>query len=271
MSVMPSTDPRVDLEKLKRDLDIFGYVVVPNLIPREKAGRMSQRLMELMRRDPEHEQKPLQNLHGVFNALETSADFELFVPLLDNPVALALAEYKLGMNFQMSISGALWLKPHAGSAGFGWHADVPMGWFGANKKPRVDLCFAINCLWMLTDFTQANGATRVLPFSHRSQSDPGQLGEADYANAVSAEGTAGSCLIFDNALWHAAGSNTSDQHRLGVSNPYFPIWLDGGNVGWTPVTRKTYAQLPPHVQKMHLHVLDDAASGVSAGMTKRGY
>ena len=90
MSVMPSTDPRVDLEKLKRDLDIFGYVVVPNLIPGEKAGRMAQRLMELMRRDPEHEQKPLQNLHGVFNALETAADFELFVPMLDNPVVAGL-------------------------------------------------------------------------------------------------------------------------------------------------------------------------------------
>jgi len=253
--------PAVNIEQLKQNLDVYGYVIVPNLLPRDHADRMAQRLKELMLRDPEHKKKPLQNLHGVFNALETPADFELLVPLLDNPVVLALAEHMVGKDFQMSCTGALWLKARAGASGFDWHADVPLGWFAANKKPMVDLCFAINCLWMLTDFTKENGATKIVPFSHRSMTEPSQVKNPDYSSAISAEAPAGSALVFNNAMWHAAGSNDSDQDRIGCSNPYFPSWLDGGNVGWQPVTRKAYKMFPPHVQKMHKHVLDDSTAG----------
>lgn len=266
----PAVQKKIDMEKLKQDVEVYGYVIIPDLIPRDQCERMSARLKELMLREPGHEKKKLQNLHGVFNALETKEDFELFVHLLDNPVVLELVEHMVGQNYQMSCTGALWLKPRAGASGFGWHADVPMNWFPANKKPMVNLCFAVNCLWMLTDFTEANGATKVIPFSHKSLTEPGSVKNPDFSSAISAEGTAGSCVFFNNALWHAAGSNDTDQDRIGVSNPYFPVWLDGGNVGWQPVTRKAYQMFPAHVQKMHMHVLEDSA-GFSEGMSKRGY
>jgi ectoine hydroxylase-related dioxygenase (phytanoyl-CoA dioxygenase family) len=263
--------PADDLELLKHRLEVYGYALIPELIPRADAARMSARLIELMRRDPTHAERPYQNLHGVFNALETDDDLALFTRLVDHPVALALAEHQLGRQFQMSVSGALWLKPHAGSAGFGWHADVPMGWFAANRKPRVDLCFAINCLWMLTDFTTANGATRIMPFSHRSHHEPQRLKDADFSAAVTAEAPAGSCLVFDNALWHSAGANTSDEDRVGLSNPYFPSWLDGCNVGWTPIERRIWERLPPHVQRLHTRTLDPGIAGATPGMTRQAY
>src|ERR1043165_5150358 len=89
----------INMEQLKQDVEVYGYAIIPDLIPRDKCERMSARLKELMEREPGHEKKKLQNLHGVFNALETKEDFELFVPLLDNPVVLELVEHMVGQNY----------------------------------------------------------------------------------------------------------------------------------------------------------------------------
>jgi ectoine hydroxylase-related dioxygenase (phytanoyl-CoA dioxygenase family) len=256
--------PAVDVTELKTHLEVYGYVIVRNLIPRERAARMAARLMEIMRLDPDHEKQKLQNMGRVFDNLETQDDIDLFVPMLDNPVVMAIAEQMVGKNYQVSESGALWLKANAGYSGFGWHSDVPMNWFGDNNKPMPDTCFAINALWALTDFTKENGATRVVPMSHHSKRQipvggiVGSDGQMRFENEISAEAPAGSCVIFNNALWHAAGGNFTNQDRLGVSNPMFPIWLDGGNMGWTPIDRSTYEMLPKHVQRLHRHVFEDS-------------
>jgi ectoine hydroxylase-related dioxygenase (phytanoyl-CoA dioxygenase family) len=247
-----------DLDRLKQDLDVRGYAIVRDRIPRERAEAMAERLRELMHRVPDHAARPFQNLHGVFNALDGAEDVELFAPLCDDPVVMALARHALGEGFQMSASGALWLKPGCGAAGAGWHADVPTGWFSQNQRPRVPLTMAINCLWMITDFTFENGATRVVPFSHHAPYEPRHYPRDDYEYAVSAEATAGSCLVMNNAMWHRAGVNSSDRDRIGLSNPYFPQWLDGGNVGWPAIPRRIHDLLPESVRRLHRHVVEDA-------------
>jgi ectoine hydroxylase-related dioxygenase (phytanoyl-CoA dioxygenase family) len=253
------TDP-AEIDRHKRELDVQGYTIVRERIPRPRADAMAERLRELMCRDTDHGKKPCQNLHGVFNALDGAEDAELFSPLCDDPVVLALAQHAVGDGFQISATGALWLKPGTGESGAGWHADVPTGWFRHNKRPRVQLTFAINCFWMMTDFTYANGATRVVPFSHHAPYEPGDLPRGHYDSEVSAEGPAGSCLVMNNAMWHRAGANTSDRDRIGVSVPYFPQWLDGSNVGWPAIPRRIFNVLPQSVQRLHKHVTEDAAA-----------
>ena len=257
--VAPST---ADLERLKAVLDDQGFVIIPSLIPRANAERMTGRLIEIMQKDSQRNKEKLQTLNGTFDLLESQEELDLFVNLVAHPVVLALAEHMVGRDFQISDTGVLWLKANAGYSGFGWHADSPLDWFSKNKKSMVDLCFGMNCLWMLTDFTPQNGATRVLPRSHRSLRHPcggetGEDGQKRFANEVVAAGPAGSCLIFNHALWHAAGGNFTDQDRIGVSNPYYPQWLDGGNVGWRPIKRSTFERLPSHVRRMHRHVWED--------------
>jgi ectoine hydroxylase-related dioxygenase (phytanoyl-CoA dioxygenase family) len=247
-----------DLERLKQDLDVRGYAIVRDRIPRARADAMAERLRELMRRMPDSEHRGFQNLHGVLNAVDGAEDVELFSPLCDDPVVLALARHALGDGFQMSATGALWLKAGSGACGAGWHADVPTDWFARNQRPRVQLTMAINCLWMVTDFSAANGATRVVPFSHHAPFEPRQYPRADYEYAVSAEGSAGSCVVLNNALWHCAGANTSDRDRIGLSVPYFPQWLDGSNVGWPAIPRRIHKLLPESVRRLHRHVVEDS-------------
>ncbi len=257
----PEGCSRFDVEALSRQLATRGCVVVRELMPRAQAERIGARLAELMDADPAHVDTTYFNIHGLFDAIHTQEDVDLFVPLMDNAVVLALAERQVGKDFQMSTAGGMRLSPRSRS-GFGWHVDVPYQWFLQEGRPFPGECMAITALWMLSDFTKANGATRMVPFSHRSgrapdgiRCDPDGYGHLEHEAPM--EGPAGSCLLFDNAIWHSASENTSDQARLHVTIPIYPSWLDGGNVNWPPVQRRSYRMFPPHVQRLHRHVAED--------------
>ena len=73
-----------------------------------------------------------------------------------------------------------------------------------------------NTMWALTDFTEANGATRLVPGTHREQSpDYGR----DY-DSIPAEMPRGSVLIWHGSLWHGGGANTTGQRRVGLACNY---------------------------------------------------
>lgn len=78
-----------------------------------------------------------------------------------------------------------------------------------------------NTIWAMTDFTAANGATRVLPGSQRLAD---RL-SFTHAQADAAEMPAGSVLFYTGSLYHGAGANTSDQVRYGVNITYAVSWL----------------------------------------------
>jgi len=78
-----------------------------------------------------------------------------------------------------------------------------------------------NTLWAMTEFTAANGATRVIPGSHRLE-DGLRFAEAD---TEAAEMSAGSVLFYTGALYHGAGANRSDATRTGLNLTYVRAWL----------------------------------------------
>jgi ectoine hydroxylase-related dioxygenase (phytanoyl-CoA dioxygenase family) len=78
-----------------------------------------------------------------------------------------------------------------------------------------------NTIWAMTDFTARNGATRVVPGSHRF-ADRLQLAEAD---TEPAEMPAGSALFYTGSLYHGGGANRSEEERLGVNLTYAVSWL----------------------------------------------
>lgn len=79
--------------------------------------------------------------------------------------------------------------------------------------------FVCNAMWMLDDFTEDNGATIVVPGSHRSgrQPDPTTDLNADW---VSATGTAGTVVIFEGRVWHSTGVNHSNCPRIGLTTNF---------------------------------------------------
>ncbi|MPY93059.1 MAG: phytanoyl-CoA dioxygenase family protein [Acidimicrobiia bacterium] len=78
-----------------------------------------------------------------------------------------------------------------------------------------------NTLWALTDFTAANGATNVVPGSHRWPPDR----RAEPAEAVQAEMPKGSVLVYSGTVVHGGGENRSGQPRTGMNLTYCLSWL----------------------------------------------
>jgi ectoine hydroxylase-related dioxygenase (phytanoyl-CoA dioxygenase family) len=78
-----------------------------------------------------------------------------------------------------------------------------------------------NTLWAMTDFTEENGATRVIPGSHRFE-DRREFATAD---TEPAEMPAGSVLFYTGALYHGGGANRSPDVRLGLNLTYALSWL----------------------------------------------
>ena len=241
-------DHHFDLDELKAELDEYGFVVLPNLLPAAQVQQMADRLVEIMNRQPDAA-KRYQNLRGVFNY----DDQDTFVPLVTNPVYLELARHLVGEGMQMAEVGAVWNKPGAPAGGF--HADVPAGWFARSGRPVPDVCFMVNCIWMLTEFTRDNGGTLLLPFSQHSHRIP--RANVAYRHLVAAEGPPGSIVIFNGSIWHGSGANvTRDSQRVGVSSGFFAQWMDPRAGGWYLLTREVRDRMPPEVQAMNRQVVD---------------
>ena len=74
-----------------------------------------------------------------------------------------------------------------------------------------------NSMWAITDFTEANGATRIMPGTHVYDHSP-NYGE-DY-ESIPAEMAKGSVLIWHGSLWHGGGANKTDDRRIGIAMNY---------------------------------------------------
>ena len=70
----------------------------------------------------------------------------------------------------------------------------------------------------LDDFTAENGGTLVVAGTHQRPERPEELYLE--AAAVPVECPAGSMIVFDSTLWHAAGPNRSDRDRLAINHQF---------------------------------------------------
>jgi len=78
-----------------------------------------------------------------------------------------------------------------------------------------------NTMWALTPFTDANGATRIVPGSH-TRGKPTFGGDYE---TVPAEMDSGDVLVWHGSLWHGGGANTTDADRVGIAMNYCAGWV----------------------------------------------
>jgi len=78
-----------------------------------------------------------------------------------------------------------------------------------------------NTIWAMTDFTERNGATRVIPGSNHFE-DRMRFTEQD---TLAAEMAKGSVLFYSGSVYHGGGANRSDQTRYGLNITYNVSWL----------------------------------------------
>jgi ectoine hydroxylase-related dioxygenase (phytanoyl-CoA dioxygenase family) len=88
--------------------------------------------------------------------------------------------------------------------------------------PRPHVPLVCNTMWAVTDFTEQNGATRLVPGSHTRDQGP-MFGEA--YETIAAAMPRGSVLVYNGSLWHGGGANGSNARRIGVAMNYCAGWV----------------------------------------------
>jgi ectoine hydroxylase-related dioxygenase (phytanoyl-CoA dioxygenase family) len=104
----------------------------------------------------------------------------------------------------------------------------------------------LNTMWALDDFTEENGATRVVPGSHRWTDR--MAGPDD--ETVPAVMPAGSVMFYVGKIWHGGGANRTDAPRLGVILEYVASWLRAQENHLLAVPRDVVATLPERLQEL---------------------
>ena len=103
-----------------------------------------------------------------------------------------------------------------------------------------------NTIWALTDFTEANGATRVVPGSNQA-ADRLSFEPAD---TVPAEMTRGSVLIYSGSVYHGGGANTTAETRVGLNITYNLAWLRQEENQYLSVPREVAETLPEELLRL---------------------
>lgn len=193
------------IARVKRD----GYTIVENAIAPDLIDALNDALIRLER---ELEAKP------AMNGFEGHRTVRIYNLLVHDPVfaqvpvhsaVLPIVEGVLDEGCLISSLSSIAIDP--GEIAQPIHADdqvIPLA------KPHAPL--VCNSMWALTDFTEANGATRLVPGSHLKP-NPEYGGTYE---TVPAEMPKGSVLIWDGALWHGGGANSTDTRRTGIAMNY---------------------------------------------------
>ena len=159
---------------------------------------------------------------------------QVFRDLLNNKPVRALIDYSLGNDYLLSSFTANIAKQ--GGVAMDLHTDqwwmpepvrrgpaarIPVGsitrqqpnWTGSKPPQLIAPLVAVNVMWMMVDFTEENGATRIVPGSHLSGVRPKK---EDALKTIAGTGKAGSAMVFDGRTWHGTGANVSSVNRYGI-------------------------------------------------------
>ncbi|HEX7760144.1 MAG TPA: phytanoyl-CoA dioxygenase family protein [Caulobacteraceae bacterium] len=193
------------IERVRRD----GYTIVEGAIAPDLIEALNDALARLERDlgvRPAGNSFEGEHTVRIYNLLAYAAPFTA-IPV--HAAVLPIVEGVLGDGPLISSLSSIAIDP--GETAQPIHADdqvIPL-----DKPHRPIIC---NSMWALTEFTQANGATRLVPGSHTRESP-------EYGGAyetIAAEMPKGSVLIWDGALWHGGGANRTDKRRTGVAMNY---------------------------------------------------
>ncbi len=117
-------------------------------------------------------------------------------------------------------------------------------------------------MWALTDFRDGNGATRVVPGSHKLE-DKLTFSQAD---SVAAEMDAGSVLLYTGSLYHGAGANSTEQDRVGLIVHYSLGWLRQEENQYLCIPDEVLQELPEDL----LRLMGYAKGSYSLGFVDAG-
>lgn len=164
--------------------------------------------------------------------------------LVTHPTSLQVCETHLIPNgehgYQLHVSAALEVGPGAREQVL--HREEDSFTFFPLPRPNI----IVASMWAVSDFRADNGATLLVPGSHRWPSDR----KPKRNEILHAEMPAGAVLFWMGGLLHGAGANTSQDWRYGVILTYSLGWVRQEENQYLDVPRERMAELSPEVRRI---------------------
>jgi len=215
-----------DLEHHQRALDTQGYTVIEDFLSPEVLAEVRRELAFYLGTHQGRNDFEGVKTERVYTLVARARVFWDIV--LDERIR-ALCERCLLPNYLLTASQAIRINPSEKAQPF--HYDDSF-----HHLPRPRAMISLSTIVAVDAFTEENGATQILPGSHRWSDeqlrwlDPFAEGGANDAagrferEAVSATMPAGACLVFSGLLVHRGGANRSSAARTAFSNQYCQPW-----------------------------------------------
>jgi hypothetical protein len=251
-STMTATIERFDVttepDAIYKAIDRDGAAIIEGLLPADVVARVNAEVgPALDAADPDEAlfDPVMQAFHGPFTkqvagACGLSPTFATEV--MCHPLLLALCDRILlpsCARYQLNLGHLLQRGPGADEQ---WlHRDEAVWSDVPRPGPELQLATVI----AFVDFTRENGATRILPGSHRwpdralSPAEQVMGMNATPDQIAYAEMPAGSAVVYSGGTIHAGGSNTTDIPRRGAHLSYC--------LGWLRTEENNYLAVPPSI------------------------
>ena len=217
---------------LERD----GYAIVHGVLSPDEAAGKRDDLFKVLEVTPTG--------RNPFEGFKTQRIYALFAKTraFDEP-----ATHPLVLEVLDKYIGPAQLSAPVGIAiGPGEKAQVLHTDDGIYPLPRPHKDVVLNTMWALDPFTEENGATRLVPGSHKwiderpDESTP----------TVKAVMPPGSVMFWGGSLYHGGGANNTDRPRLGVILEYVAGWLRPQENHLLAVPRDVVRTLPERMQEL---------------------
>jgi ectoine hydroxylase-related dioxygenase (phytanoyl-CoA dioxygenase family) len=201
----------------RKQLDEQGYLLMPGVLTAEQVAAVIARAEAVWAE--EGEQAGAENYiePGVRRLANLANKGEEFRRLAVHPAVLEAVRAVLGPRVHINMLNARDALPH-GTAVQPLHTDADHSAKADDKGYLV--CTAI---WMLDPFTRENGATRLVPGTHRSTALPKEVLPdimAPHPAEIYITGQPGDVFIFNGHCWHAGGANHTDRSRRAILAHY---------------------------------------------------
>ncbi|WP_422083503.1 phytanoyl-CoA dioxygenase family protein [Ulvibacterium sp.] len=203
-------------------LDNNGYLNLGQLLMPEQVIQINERLAELLQLEGDNAGLELGKSKYIRHPKEEGTDrladlvnkgsvFDIFYT---HPRVLSGIEAVLGQTYKLSSLNYRAAKPGKGQQRL--HVD----WKNAVASGSFKVC---NSIWLLDDFTEHNGSTRIVPKTHKSSilpeeamSDPND----EHPDEIRIMAPAGSVFIFNSHVWHGGTTNQTSHDRRSIHS-YF--------------------------------------------------
>ena len=199
------------MDEHKRQLDENGYVRLEGVMGEGLLRALRDRILELF--DDEGDQagsefRTEEHAHRLANLVDKGEVFRRAIVL---PEVLAAVRHVLGPAVKLSSLNARSADPHS-DAGQPLHVDMA-------AVPDERGYWVCNTIWILDDFTRENGATRVVPGSHKWGRRPQDVladPAAPHPDEVLVTGRAGDVVVMNAHVWHGGTANRTPASRLAM-------------------------------------------------------